>query len=159
MGDWSARDTRISRRRVLVGIAWWFASFGSSGTRQASAATGVLVVVHPDNPVKSIDRAELNKVFLTKKRNWPSGDAIEALNLPADDATRQTFDRLVHGMSPDEVARYWVDRKIRGGAAPPQKVSNSAAVLAIVSTRKLAVGYVAEGTRLSGVRVVATIRD
>ena len=131
--DWSLPDTRISRRIVLAGITGWFASFGLGATRQASAATRVLVVVHPDNPVKSIDRAELNKIFLTKRRNWPSGDAIEALNLPTEDTTRQTFDRIVHGMSPDEVARYWVDRKIRGGAAPPQKVSNSAAVLAIVS--------------------------
>lgn len=77
--------------------------------------------------------------------------------MPEDNALRLAFDEAVLGLDAERVARYWKDRKIRGGARPPLRVSNSAAVLRAVAAKEGAVGYVKTSEVNATVKVVAKI--
>ncbi len=101
--------------------------------------------------------SDLRPIFQTTKTSWEGGKALP-LNLPEDDATRRGFDAAVLGLDPDRVARYWVDRKIRGGNPPPKNVPSAAMIVKVVSSKPGAIGYVPTNSVNSGVKVVAKVR-
>ncbi len=115
------------------------------------------VIVHSEAPLAKMDQSELRPIFQTTRTSWEGGKALP-LNLPDDDSSRRGFDAAVLGLDPDRVARYWVDRKIRGGNPPPKNIPSAAMIVKLVSSKKEAIGYVPAGTSLSGVKVVAKIR-
>lgn len=117
----------------------------------------ILVIVHKDTSVDSLARDELRPIFQTKKSEWQDGSTIRALNLPPSDSVRRGFDSAVLGLDPERVARYWVDRKIRGGNRAPMEMTSSQRVLATVSRIKGAIGYVAGSENTDNVKVVAKI--
>jgi ABC-type phosphate transport system substrate-binding protein len=123
-----------------------------------AAAPGIAVIVNKDNARRALNRDELRAIFQTKKTNWDGGSHILPLNLPSDSDARARFDEVVLGMSRDEVARYWIDRKIRGGERPPKRIPSPKLVLAVVEKKLEAIGYVHEDQVHSGVRIVARIK-
>jgi hypothetical protein len=107
--------------------------------------------------VTRISRDELRPIFQTKKDTWPDGSAVRPFNMPDSSTVRQGFDTAVLGLDPDRVARYWIDRKIRGGERPPQTTVSSALMIKLVSRTAGAVGYVEEAAPDASVKVVARI--
>ncbi|MEO0992797.1 MAG: phosphate ABC transporter substrate-binding/OmpA family protein [Pseudomonadota bacterium] len=83
------------------------ASLGAAGLRDpretelelAIAKDGILVIVHPDNPVRSISLNELASIYSGQITNWADlgGNDREITVYAHDDAsgTRDTFDNLV----------------------------------------------------------------
>lgn len=129
------------------------------GIRGASAgADEIVVFVHKDNPASVLEHSDLRPIFQTTKTEWPNGSKIMPLNLPDEDPSRLGFDAAVLGLDPDRVAKYWVDRKIRGGNPPPKKIPNAAMVVKVVASKTEAVGYAASTDVDKSVKVVARIR-
>ncbi len=118
----------------------------------------IAVIVHPKGPAKKLDRAELAAIFKTKRRKWKGGGRIIALNLPAKSGSRVAFDKAVLGMSPKQVARFWIDRRVRGGARPPKPVPSAAVMVKVVAKLKRGIGFVPLSKVKKGVRVVGVIR-
>ena len=56
-------------------------------------------------------------------------------------AERTGFDRGVLGMSPDEVGRYWVDRKVRGQSGAPRSLPSVMHVQKVVAKFPNAISY------------------
>ena len=136
---------------------------GAMGLWNATSRAGgepIAVIVNAANPAGSLSVGDLRPIFQTTKTSWgnSAGDAMP-LNLPEDSPLRQEFDQAVLGLDPDRVARYWQDRKIRGGARPPTRVTTTSAVLKVVSSKPGAVGYVKASEVNSTVKVVAKITD
>jgi ABC-type phosphate transport system substrate-binding protein len=119
----------------------------------------ILVIANKDVPVNSLDRNDLRPIFQVVKLQWPNGNGIVPLNLPDDSSLRHDFDQAVLGLSPDRVARYWIDKKIRGDTHPPKKLTSPEAVARAVAKTPGAIGYVAAGDVSSSVKVVARIQD
>jgi ABC-type phosphate transport system substrate-binding protein len=119
----------------------------------------IAVVVNSANPVQKLSQSELRPIFQTTRTTWSNGDKIIALNSPESESSRKGFDAAVLGLDPDRVARYWVDRKIRGGDAPPKVVPSPAAVLKVVAAKSEAIGYVRASELNKTVKVVARIRN
>ena len=118
----------------------------------------ILVIAHQDVALRVLTRDELRPIFQTKKNSWPDGSAARPFNLPEADSTRRGFDAAVLGLDPDRVARYWIDRKIRGGDHPPQIVPSAAVMMAIIGKTPGAIGYVDSNVPLSPkVKVIAKI--
>ena len=63
----------------------------------------------------SLSRDQLKSIFQTRTTRLPTGEKAAPVNLPQGGSLRVGFDQAVLGLGPDQVARYWVDRKIRGG--------------------------------------------
>jgi ABC-type phosphate transport system substrate-binding protein len=122
-----------------------------------SGADEIVVIAHPSTSVGALSESDLRPIFQTTKTSWEGGTALP-LNLPDSDAARRGFDAAVLGLDPDRVARYWVDRKIRGGNPPPKNVANASLILKVVASKPGAIGYVPASSLTSQVKVVARIR-
>ncbi|KYF51698.1 hypothetical protein [Sorangium sp. So ce854] len=118
----------------------------------------IVVVVNQANPVRAAGRDTLRPIFQTTRTEWYGRSAVP-LNLPEDSPLRQRFDMAVLGLDPEGVARYWIDRKIRGGERPPRKVASTSAVVRVVGEEAGGIGYVAAGDVNPSVKVIARIRD
>lgn len=149
-----ARRRWPRRALALVGVlalALW-------ATVSEAGPSDLLVIVNAQNPVKVLTASQLRPIFQTTKRKWDSGDLVEPVNLPEKSVPRQVFDKAVLGFDAETSLRYWIDRKVRGEARPPKKLTTPAAVLAHVGGTPGGIGYVpAEGTLGSNVRVVARV--
>ena len=135
---------------LLAGVLSWASASGAGGEV-------IAVVVNDAAGAKKLSRDELKSIFQTRMTRLPSGEKATPVNLPQGDSARVSFDQAVLGLSPDEVARYWVDRKIRGGNRPPKKLTSSALVLKHVARTPGAIGYVPVA-KAKGVMVVARIQ-
>jgi len=117
----------------------------------------IAVIVNKANPASALGVNDLRPIFQTSKTSWSSGGDAVPINLPEDNPLRIAFDQTVLGLDAERVARYWKDRKIRGGARPPTRVSSSAAVLKLVASKEGAVGYLKVSEVNATVKVVAKI--
>ena len=124
---------------------------------QASAgASDIVVVVNSANSVSSLNKAQLVALYKGKTTEFPNGSAAAAVNLPPDNSLRQDFDKAVLNLSPDEAKRFWIDMKIRSGAAAPPKMPSPAAVARHVGKTANAIGYVPIADA-KGLKIVARI--
>jgi ABC-type phosphate transport system substrate-binding protein len=126
----------------------------------AGVPRGTLVVIaNKSVNATKISRDELRPIFQTKKDTWPDGSPARPFNLPEANTARRSFDVAVLGLDADRVARYWIDRKIRGGERPPQTIPSSALMLKVVSKTAGAVGYVEAADVDASVKVIARVVD
>jgi ABC-type phosphate transport system substrate-binding protein len=126
---------------------------------RGSAAGGevLAVIVNKANPVSTLLQNELRPLFQTTKKAWSSGEDAVPINLPEDSELRNEFDKAILGLDPERVARYWTDRKVRGGARPPIRVPTTVAVLKAVAAKPGAIGYVKLSEVNNSVKVVAKV--
>ena len=143
------RDLLLASLLALLGLTW----------PKGSEAGGEIlaVIVNKANPATSLSQNELRPIFQTTKKVWSSGEDAMPINLPEDSSLRNDFDQAVLGLDPERVARYWTDRKVRGGARPPVRVPNAASVMRAVAAKPGAVGYVRLSDVNNSVKVVAKI--
>ncbi len=140
----------LSRRTLLLGAA---AAAGSTLVRPAYANEPLEVIVNKsvrDSPSGS----DLAAIFTTRKQDWGGGKRIVPFNYPAKHEVRVAFDKKVLEMDPDDVASYWIDRRIRGGNAPPKQVNNGQLILRLVEKMDGAIGYIPKSMVDGTVRVV-----
>ena len=145
-----------TRRSCLLALLYAAPALAwSSGS--AAGGEVLAVIVNKANPVGSLAQNDLRPLFQTTKKAWGSGEDALPINLPEDNLLRNEFDQAVLGLDPERVARYWTDRKVRGGARPPVRVPNTSAVLKAVATKPGAIGYVRLSEVNNSVKIVAKI--
>jgi ABC-type phosphate transport system substrate-binding protein len=129
----------------------------------ASAAEGGLVlVVAKASPINNITKAELNRVFSADPIKI-EGQSVVPFALTPSSPERQAFDLVVLGMSPDEVNKFWIDRRIRGQGSPPKSAPSPEVVAKAVASVPGAMGYVPVASLTPALKPVAidgkTYRD
>ena len=100
----------------------------------------LVVIVAAGNPMTDISRANLRRAFLAEPTNGPGGKLIP-LNQPPGSAARTVFDRLVLGLEAEDVARFWIDQRIRGLGGAPRAVP-AGLLVRVVPQLPGAIGYV-----------------
>lgn len=144
-----------SRRDFLWGLG---AALLSTARAQA-AVSELLVVAHRRIPVPGLNDVELEAIFLTLRRYWDGSKIIIPFNLPPRSELRIEFDQAVLRMGPDEVGRYWLDRRVRGGAPPPRQAPDPVTLVRLVARLEGAIGYVPAGVPLDDVRVLLKVHN
>jgi hypothetical protein len=152
-----ANAPRYHRRHFLARGSALVLSTVLEGRLAIAAPEELAIIVHPSNTA-SLSLAEIAVVFKTNRRFWSGSTRIVALNLPPGTHDRVLFDRIVLGLDGDDVLRFWIDRKIRGGEPPPRSVPDAEVVLNIVQQTETAIGYVPHHLVKSGARVIARVR-
>ncbi|MGD8860344.1 MAG: hypothetical protein PVI30_10040 [Myxococcales bacterium] len=128
------------------------------GAGQArSRAPALLAIVHPAAGVERMDRNELAAVFTLSLRNWSNGRRAVPFNYAANHPYRVAFDEAVLGMGPEQVARFWITRRVRGQGTAPRTVSSPQLMAKVVARLPGAVGYVPHGVKAPGAVVVARV--
>jgi ABC-type phosphate transport system substrate-binding protein len=117
----------------------------------------LVVIVNANNPHARLSAGELRPIFLTTKRSWEFGPSIEPVNLPERTDQRRSFDKAVLGFDAEDAQKYWIDRRVRGDARPPRKVTSPSAVVAHVASSSGGIGYVPASAVERGVKVVARL--
>ena len=146
-------------KKLLAGVALAVAALSWEGRSSAGPDEDLFVIVNKANTATVVTREDLRPLFQTTKGEWPDGVKAEPINLADESAERHRFDVAVLGLDADRTARYWVDRKIRGGERPPRKVSSPSAAVRSVAGDKGGVGYVLRADVNASVKVVARITD
>lgn len=130
---------------VLAGLLVWAAAVdGQEGYR---------VVVNPANPVSSLSKSQLSKLFLDKS-TWDDGAAVSPVDLLPESAVRDAFSKDVLGVP----ASGAIERVRASHQDLPPSVASDREVLAFVRLKPGAVGYVSLSADVQGVKVVAVGR-
>lgn len=135
-------------KRIFIAVAA-LAVMAAKGEAQ-----GYQVIAHPAAGVSEISAAELSKVFLKKSSKLPSGEAAKPVDLPPASKVRDAFSKDVHGRGASQVESYWQQQIFAGKDVPPDTKASDADVVAFVSSTPGAIGYVAAGAAVAGVKVV-----
>jgi hypothetical protein len=150
----------MTTRRELLrwSVAALAGAVGGLGQRPARAAQGadsLAIVVAKDSPIQELSRFELKKLYLGANITNSSGQRIVPFNHPPNAPDRVLFEQRVLGMTPDEVARHWIDHRIRGGGSAPKVISPAELLQKVVSRMPHSVAYVRVANVQADVRVIA----
>lgn len=148
--------------RRCLGLGWLLSVLLLVPLRGAAVSApraALAVIAHKGVLASKLSRDELRPLFQTKKDTWPDGANARPFNLPDSSPQRQAFDQAVLGLDPDRVARYWIDRKIRGGERPPQTAPSTAVMVKVIGKTPGAVGYVDAALVDNSVKVLAKVID
>lgn len=132
---------RITRRGFFEGTA--SALLGTALCAQARPENAYVLVpvVAQASPTWDIALGTLRRIFLSEVVNDAAGQRFVGFNHPPLTRPRMSFDQMVLNMSADDVARYWVDQRIRAGARPPRTVPNVPLLRQVIARMPGAIGY------------------
>lgn len=140
--------TRPTAALGLWGVLLIHTLLGLSGAQPASAEGGFVVIVNAANPVASMSRDELSRIFLKKTAAWGNGARVLPADLVASSRVRTRFSEAVHGKDTAAIKAYWQKMIFSGRGVPPAELASPAEVAAFVAANRGAIGYVAEDTVL-----------
>ena len=124
--------------------------------RSAHAADHVVlaVFVTKDSSIQDLKMNELRRIFTNADDSGFSSQRSVPFNHTAHSTDRVGFDQTVLHMNPEEVSRFWIDRKIRGLAGPPRAVDSLSQLLSLVAHTGGGISYARPGRLTPDVRVV-----
>lgn len=126
---------------ALVVLAWSLVSPFDPGAR-AEANQPLFVVVGASTDMTDISLAALRRAFQGEPAFTPSGKRLVPLNHAIGIPERVAFDRGVLGLEPDEVGRFWINRRIRDEGAPPRTLPSAELGVRVVASYPGAITYI-----------------
>jgi ABC-type phosphate transport system substrate-binding protein len=141
--------------RLIVSAALLLVA--ASPSRSIAGEEPIDIIVHPGSPITQLTAVEAEAIFTRSMTRWRDGSALIPLNLPSGSAERDRFDRVILKLDPDEVTRFWFDRRVRGMGLPPKQVRDSTLMLGVISNLRGAIGYVPASFSHAGVKTVARV--
>jgi hypothetical protein len=146
----------LTRRAVLSAWTVTLAVLSLGALTQVVKAEGrtrLVVVVATTSSINGLSLAELRRMYLGDPVD-SGGQRLIPLNHAPSAKERLAFDKLVLGMSEEEVSRYWVDRKIRGQSGAPKAIDPADVHQRVVAKLAGAVGYVRSSELRHDVKVL-----
>jgi ABC-type phosphate transport system substrate-binding protein len=135
--------------RVAVCLALSLGTVAGAPRLEAQSAEPFVVVVHESNPVTSISRDELSRIFLKKITVWRTKRPVTVVDQRESSKVREQFTRSVHHREVSSVASFWQQQIFAGRAVPPAQRTSDADVLSFVANNPDAIGYVSAGASLA----------
>jgi len=147
----------MTRRGLLTLGAVALFSLGLTAS-PADAGTSshepLAVVVAKNSAIHELSLYELKRLYLGDNMNTPDGKKLLPLNRGTSTHERVGFDKTVLGMTPEEAARYWIDRRIRGMSGAPKAVDPANVLQKVVSRLPGSISYVRQNEVTDGVKLV-----
>ena len=107
------------------------------------AGDDLVLVANKSVSESNLSKQDLRRIFLGEMQSWKNGDKLIAINLPANNPLRQSFQNKVLGITVEELQKFWSDEQIKGNIVkPPVNQSSTKAVKLFVSKIPGAVGYI-----------------
>lgn len=146
------------RRRLFLTTAFGLCSSliagSSAGLLRAAPKNELVIVVAETSRLHDLPLRDLKRMYLGEHVSGPNGERLIPLNHPRNAAERTDFEMKVLGMDPDEVGRYWIDRKIRGQSGPPKAVTPSERLHAAIKRVKGTLTYLKASDVEPGMKVL-----
>lgn len=122
------------------------------------AFADVAVIVSSGSSVTSLNKNDVKRIFLEKKKKFPGGGKIALIDNKAGSATRDTFYQKVVGKDSAQIKSYWSTMIFSGKGTPPTEVSSDADVITKVAKDSNAIGYVDASAVTGDVKTVFTVK-
>lgn len=132
---------------VTVVAAWWFLP-------ATTVLAEMVVVVHPDNPIATIDQQQLVDIYTGREMNFPDGSYAIPFDLPPDSSQRQTFYKTLLGKTVAQVNAYWARLLFTGRATPPRVLPSAESVIKMIQDNKAAIAYLDSSETVPGIKVI-----
>lgn len=143
-------------RRISIAMLVALACCAASGTLLADIA----VVVHPSNPLNSLNEDDVRRIFMGRMRLFPdSGQSIEAVDQEEGHATFADFYETIARLTPAKLKRQRASYLFSGKGRLPATLVGDAAVIEYVASHPGAIGYVLQETLDARVKSVLTLRQ
>lgn len=97
--------------------------FGLSAPHVLAAGEPIAVVMSSSSRQRALSSDKLRRIFLALPTDGDDGQRFVPINLGQSSSVRERFDRNVLSMAPTEIARYWIDQRLRGNK-PPRSASS-----------------------------------
>jgi ABC-type phosphate transport system substrate-binding protein len=112
------------------------------------------IVVNPSNPVTTMSRDEVSRIFLKKSTRFSDGRSASPVDLPVNSSIRESFSKSVLGKPASAVDAYWQQQIFSGRDIPPPQKSEAAAI-SFVRSNENGIAYVSAGADTGGLKVVS----
>ncbi|HEX3760710.1 MAG TPA: hypothetical protein VHW23_18475 [Kofleriaceae bacterium] len=124
-----------------------------SGALAHADGKKLVVVVAKGSSLTNISRDDLKRCYLGEPVSG-GGKTLVPFNAANGTPDRTGFDKAVLGMSPEEVGRFWVDRKVRGQSGAPRALPSAAHMAKVAAKFPGAIGYLTEDQLTSDIQAV-----
>ena len=114
---------------------------------------GYKIVVNPSNPMTSISKDEVARIFLKKTTKFSDGRTASPVDLAVNSSVRESFSRSVLGKPASAVDAYWQQQICSGRDIPPHQKSEAAAI-SCVHANENGIAYVSPSADTSGLKVI-----
>ncbi|HXP16263.1 MAG TPA: substrate-binding domain-containing protein [Terriglobales bacterium] len=148
-------------RKAAIFWAWFALAaalgfvYGSRSDAQLAAVQDVAVIVNPKNPVDSLTRTELMKIYRGERQYWRTNTPIVLLFRSPGTHEREVVLRAVFQMTEPEYKQYWLSKVMRAEAtSPPTEVFSSGMTKEGVAGIPGSIGIVSASDIRLGMRVV-----
>ncbi len=125
-----------------------------SGPSAFADGKKLVLVVARGSSVTDLTRGELKRCF-TGEAVSAGGKPLVPFNAAPNSPERAAFDQAVLGMTPDEVGRFWIDRKVRGQSAAPRSLPTAAHIAKVAAKFPGAIGYLTADQLTSDIQPVS----
>ena len=150
------------RLKLVVALGVSACAAGGVLVHSASPEDGFRVIVSASNPLTSVKRDDLARIFLKKLTRSKDGQELSPVDQSARSAVRAAFSERVlvtEGLDKiSAVENYWRQQIYSGRGAPPAVKTSDDEVRKFVAATPGAIGYVGEKADLTGVKAV-TVQD
>ena len=135
----------------MILIITAFVLFASTTFAQS---TKYQVVVNKNNPVTSLSKNQLKKIYTKKMTKWDDDKKIKPLDLLKNSDVRSSFSSNVLKKSVSAMRAYWQRQIFSGKGVPPPEKKSDTDVIEYVKNNPGAIGYVSAGANISGVKKI-----
>ena len=153
-----SRQADRSRPRKMSILLWLSLSLLISEQLQAQIA----VIVNADNPVESLTKAELKRIYLAEMIRWDFAQDkrvdVILVDYRGDVGTGETFYQTTTGMSPVKVRMKWLGRIFNGELLSlPISMESERKLIRFVAENAGAIGFIRAADLDPSVTSVKTI--
>ncbi len=116
------------------------------------------VVVNASNPVDSLTKTEVSRLFLKRDTRWKNGFGVSPADQLPRSELRAEFSESIHSKKTQWIKSYWQKLIFSGRNTPPPELQSDREVLDFVRHNVGAIGYVSAQANLGqGVKVLRII--
>jgi ABC-type phosphate transport system substrate-binding protein len=139
----------------VVAFALILVGSGQAIVAQTSTSRSAYrVIVHPNNPITTVNRKFIEDAFLKKATRWSHDEVIRPVDLNSDSVVRQQFSKEVLQRSVPAVKSYWQQLIFSGRDVPPPELDAEEDVVKYVLKHPGGIGYVSSSTNIGGAKAV-----
>jgi hypothetical protein len=109
---------------LALGVSLLVGSRDDEGASASPSKVALALVTRQTSNLDGLSLRELKRLYLGEHVGAPDGKKLVPINRAPRSPEREEFERLALRMSADELARFWIDRKIRGQSGPPKALSS-----------------------------------
>jgi len=118
-----------------------------------TALADFAIIANPNISINNISKSELEKIFLSKTRNFADGTRAKPVEI-AKTGLKSMFYNLIANKSEVELRSYWATLIFTGTGKPPKQMKNEDQVIKYVSQTPGAISYIEKREPDESVKII-----